>query len=379
MRQKIGVLVISSALASVVVTGSGPPGTEMVAGQVRPPASDDVPKFRLDPAWPKIPNNWTFGQAASVAVDAQDHVWVLHRPGSLSAEERPKAAPPVLEFDAAGNFIQGWGGPGQGYEWFQEEHGIHIDPKGYVWITGNLEKDHHILKFTKAGKFVMQIGHAGQSKGNADTKNLNRPADVFVYAKTNEAFVADGYGNRRVIVFDADTGEFKRMWGAFGNVPSDTPPNLALADAEENGAPQFGNPVHAARVSNDGLVYVSDRAGKRVQVFTLDGKYVKQVFIGRDCKTPECGTGTTAACTAFSPDPAQRFMYVGDRGHGTVTVFNRKTLERLDTFGQIGSAPGEFRTLHHMATDSKGNLYVAQITMIRPDTRGIQKFTLVVP
>ena len=379
MRQTIGVLVISSALASVVVTGSGHPGTEVVAEQVRPPAADAVPKFRLDPAWPKIPNSWTFGQVSSVAVDAQDHVWLLHRPGSLSAEEKPRAAPPVLEFDAAGNFIQAWGGPGQGYEWFQEEHGIHIDPKGYVWITGNLENDHHVLKFTKAGKLVMQIGRAGQSKGNADTTNLNRPADVFVYAKTNEAFVADGYGNRRVIVFDADTGEFKQMWGAFGNVPADAPPDPALADAEENGAPQFGNPVHAARVSNDGLVYVSDRAGKRVQVFTLDGKYVTQVFIGRDCKSPACGNGTTASCTAFSTDPAQRFMYVGDRSHGTVMVFNRKTLELLDSFGQMGTAPGEFRTLHHMATDSKGNLYVAQIAMLRPETRGIQKFTLVVP
>lgn len=340
-------------------------------------STSDTPKFQVDPAWPKIPNNWQFGQVASVSVDAQDHVWVLQRPGTLGPEEKSRAAPPVIEFDAAGNFVQAWGGPGLGYEWPDSEHGVYVDPKGFVWVGGNGAKDHHVLKFTKSGKFVMQIGRAGRSKGNADTENLNQPADTFVYAKTNELFVADGYGNRRVAVFDPDTGRFKRMWGAFGNVPTDAPPNPALPDADENGAPQFVQPVHATRVSNDGLVYVSDRGGKRVQVFTLEGKYVSQVFIGRDCKTPECGNGTTAASTAFSTDPAQRFLYVGNRSQAKVMVLDRKTLKILDAFGQWGSAPGEFGTLHHMAADSKGNLYVTEVTPLRPENRRIQKFTLV--
>ena len=252
---------------------------------------------------------------------------------------------------------------------------MYVDPKGFVWIGGNGANDNQILKFTKAGKFVMQIGRAGQSKGNADTQNLNQPADTFVYAKTNELFVADGYGNRRVIVFDADTGRFKRMWGAFGNVPDRrrrrTP---RFPTRTTKGAPQFVQPVHAARVSNDGLVYVSDRGGKRVQVFTLDGKYVSQVFIGRECKAPECGNGTTAASTAFSTDPEQRFLYVGNRSQAKVMVLNRKTLEILDSFGQWGSAPGDFGTLHHMAADSKGNLYVTEVTPLKPENRRIQKF-----
>ena len=345
----------------------------------------DVPAFTVDPAWPTIPNNWQFGQVASVAIDAQDHVWVLQRPGTLAPEEKPRAAPPLLEFDAAGTFIQAWGGPlgaealakaaGEGYEWPNSEHGVYVDPKGFVWIGGNGDKDHQILKFTKAGKFVMQIGRAGKSTGNADTRNLNQPADTFVYAKTNELFVADGYGNRRVIVFDADTGAFKRMWGAFGNVPTDGAPDLAQADIGAAGPPQFVQPVHAARVSNDGLVYVSDRGGKRVQVFTIDGKYVSQVFIGRECKAPGCGNGTTAASTAFSPDAAQRFLYVGNRSQAKVMVFDRKTLGLLDSFGRWGSAPGEFGTLHHMAADSKGNLYVTEVTPLKPENRRIQKFT----
>ena len=335
----------------------------------------DVPRFRVDPAWPKIPNKWVFGEVASVSIDAQDHVWVLQRPGSLNADEKARAAPPVLEFDAAGNFVQAWGGPGQGYEWPETEHGVYVDSKGFVWIGGNGAKDHQILKFTKTGKFVMQIGRAGQSKGNADTQNLKMPADAFVHAATNELFVADGYGNRRVIVFDADTGRFKRMWGAFGAVPTDDAPNPAIPDGLLRGASQFVQPVHAVRVSKDGLVYVSDRGGKRVQVFGLDGTYMTQVFIGRECRVPACGNGTTTASTAFSADPEQRYLYVANRSQAKVMVFERRTLTQLDEFGQWGSAPGQFGTLHHMNADSKGNLYVTEVTPLTPANRRIQKFT----
>ena len=225
----------------------------------------------------------------------------------------------------------------------------------------------------------MQIGRAGQSKGNSDTQNLKQPADTWVHAKTNELFVADGYGNRRIIVFDADTGRFKRMWGAFGNKPTDDPPNPALPDADPQGASQFVQPVHAARVSKDGLVYVSDRGGKRVQVFRLDGTFVSQVFIGRECKAPDCGNGSTAASTAFSTDAAQRFLYVGNRSQAKVMVFERRSLTLLNTFGEWGSAPGQFGTLHHMAADSKGNLYVTEVTPLRPENRRVQKFVLTTP
>ena len=367
LKRHIGLPALSGVVVSLCCVQS-------VAAQTKSSALREVPNFQVDPSWPKIPNNWQFGQVASVAIDAQDNVWVLQRPDTLKPEEKPRAAPPLIEFDSEGNFLQAWGGAGQGYEWPSSEHGVYVDPKGFVWIGGNGAKDNQILKFTKAGKFIMQIGHSGQSKGNADTQNLNQPADTFLYAKTNELFVADGYGNRRVIVFDPDTGKFKRMWGAFGNVPTDDPPNPANPDADPKGAPQFVQPVHAARVSNDGLVYVSDRAGKRVQVFTIAGKYVNQVFIGRECKAPECGNGSTAASTAFSPDPEQRYLYVGNRSQAKVMVLNRKTLEVLDSFGRWGSAPGEFGTLHHMAADSKGNLYVTEVTPLKPENRRIQKF-----
>ena len=231
-----------------------------------------------------------------------------------------------------------------------------------------------------AGKFVLQIGKKGESKGNADTRNVNMAADTFVHAKTNELFVADGYGNKRIIVFDADTGAYKRHWGAFGKPPSDAKadkpkvPEASRIPAREETGPgpdQFDNPVHAARVSNDDLVYVSDRGGKRVQVFKLDGTFVTQTFIDRWCEAPHYGNGQTVASTAFSHDPEQRFLYVASRSPARIWVLDRKTLQPLDSFGRPGIAPGEFYVLHHMNTDSKGNLYTTEVQ----DGKRAQKFT----
>ena len=287
--------------------------------------------------------------------------------------------PPLIEFDEDGKFVQGWGGPGEGYDWPEIEHGVYVDARGFVWIGGNGKNDHQLLKFTRDGKFVMQIGKKGQSKGNKDTQNVNQAADTFYYAKTNELIVADGYGNKRIIVFDADTGAFKRMWGAFGNEPlDDVPPPAKVPEASRipasmetgRGPEQFVRPVHAARVSNDGLIYVSDRGGKRVQVFTLDGKFVSQRFIDRWCEEPHCGNGQTVASTAFSHDPAQRFLYVASRSPQRVWVLDRKTMEPLDSFGRMGIAPGEFYVMHHMNVDAKGNLYVTEVQ----DGKRVQKF-----
>jgi hypothetical protein len=388
MKQRsIGVGVAVAAVTALVVSGSH--GTAAALVQQR--AAREVPKFEVDPAWPKIPNGWTLGQVASAAADDQDHIWILHRPRVVRPDQ--KTGPPVMEFDAAGNYLQGWGGAGTGYDWPQSEHGIYVDYKGYVWVGGQ-GNDDQILKFTRTGKFVMQLGHASAKKSNQDTHSFWKPADVFVYPKTNELFVADGYGNKRIIVFDADTGAFKRMWGAYGNTPMDDEP---VAGATGRGAagggggrgptltrvpakelpstdprpPQFST-VHGVKVSNDGLVYVADRGGKRVQVFTVDGKYVTQSYIDRWCETDGqgCGNGQTAASVAFSADPEQRFLYVASRSPGRIWIYDRKTLQPLDSFGRLGVAPGEFYVLHHMTTDSKGNLYTSEVE----DGRRIQKF-----
>jgi DNA-binding beta-propeller fold protein YncE len=376
-------LVLIPGMALIIGCGGTAPAPVAAQSQPLPPL--EAPKFKVEASWPKVPSQWTLGIVSSTAIDEQDHLWVLQRPRTLTPAEKPRTAPAVLEFDAAGNFIQAWGGPGTGYNWPESEHGIYVDPKGFVWIGGQGEED-QLLKFTKAGKFVMQIGTPGQKKTNQDTKNVWKPADVFVHTKTNELFVADGYGNKRIIVFDADTGAFKRMWGAFGSVPMDDPPEAGESSRGNGPAPQplgpdgplqFVPPVHAVKVSNDGFVYVGDRGGRRVQVFTLDGKYVSQVFIGRECHAPDCGNGTTAAGLAFSQDPEQRFLYVANRSQAQVMAFNRKTLEYLDSFGSWGSEPGQFGTLHHLSVDSKGNLYTAEVTPLKPVNRRVQKFTFV--
>jgi DNA-binding beta-propeller fold protein YncE len=322
------------------------------------------PTFELDPSWPELPNNWVLGECSSVAVDGRDHIWVLHRPRTVPEEQRDNAAPPVLEFDDTGMFVAAWGGPGEGYDWPWNEHGIHVDHNGHVWIGGNNptgrtppseESDDMLLKFTNAGEFLMQIGGRNQSEGNLDTDSVKKSAEMFVYPDTNEVFVADGYGNRRVIVFDADTGEFKRMWAAFGNEPTDTPPE-ADPDAPDDGQgpPGFGT-VHGIEVSNDGLVYVADRNNSRIQIFDLEGNYLKQVFINQ-----YEGRSLTAAGLAFSPDPEQRFMYVADQANLHIHVLDRQSLEVLDSWGELGTEPGTFDALHHLAVDSKGNLYTAE-------------------
>ena len=325
-----------------------------------------VPMFQVDPFWPKIPEKWLLGQTPGVAVDAGDHVWIIQRPKSVdqqwAAANPPEAdcctpAPPVMEFDAAGNYIQGWGGEGPGYEWPLDEHGMHIDYKGNVWLGSaggpNSKLEHHLLKFTRSGKFLLQIGRRGQSQGSNDTKNLNQGADFYVYPKTNELFVADGYVNRRVIVFDADTGAYKRHWGAYGNKPDDAAPRTLVP---EGSGPQQFNLVHGIRVSNDGLVYVADRRNNRVQVFTPEGKFVKEVFIAR--KTIQLGA---AFAIGFSPDAQQQFLYVPDAGNAHVWMLNRQTLEILGNFGRYGNYAGQFQWVHSIAVDSKGNIYTGEV------------------
>ena len=342
-----------------------------------------LPQFAEERGWLKLPAKWRLGNTSAVSVDAQGHVWVLHRPRTLPENVRSMAAPPVLEFDSAGNFIQGWGGsPGSGqaaaaYEWPENEHGLHVDAKGFVWIVGNaMPQDGQILKFTKAGKFVMQIGKSGQTGGNT-TQYLLGASGLRVHPKTNELFVSDGYGNSRVMVYDSETGAFKRMWGAYGRKPVD-PPLIAigLPTSPTSQIPsgiaerlQHFKTVHDIAISNDNLIYVADRGNKRIQVFTLDGKYVAQQFVGLD--SPEY---QQARSTAFSPDPQQRFLYVA--GSPVIYILNRKTLEVLGEF-TIGTAqtnpPG-----HQIAADQRGNIYAPQAAQTGPDGKGggstVQKF-----
>jgi hypothetical protein len=338
-----------------------------------------APEFRVDPSWPTIPNNWVLGEVTSVSVDRNDNIWVLHVPQSIPEDQRANAAPPVLEFDQAGKLLRSWGGPAEGKEWLGREHGIFVDSNDFVWIGGRAgwpretspgNSDDMIMKFTMDGDLVLTVGHRGQSKGNLDTENVHQATDAFVDTDAHEVYAADGYGNNRVIVFDSDTGQFKRMWGAFGNPPPATfEPNAATPQPQTTpeGPPDFGLP-HAIKVSRDGVVYVADRINNRIQMFTREGMFLRQVRVtneGSDVVPVPAGF-------AFSPDPDQQYLYVVDSGPMRVVIFDRKTMTQIGVVGMRGKNPGEFDIVHHMAVDSKGNLYTAEIV----NNRRAQRFVL---
>lgn len=362
-------LSLAGSLFPLVLSGDDRPA--------RPRMSSGVPTFEPDPYWPKpLPNKWMLGTVSGVRVDSHDHIWVLHRPRRLDKHDLYGAdgkadccfpAPAVVEFDREGNVLQGWGGPSQDYEWPQDEHGIAVDRNSNIWVTGSNEHDHQILKFTKAGKFLLQIGKAGKSQGSNDTGNLRRPAAIALYEPDDEIFVADGYANRRVIVFDAITGKYKRHWGAYGNVPDDSAaPKYTF---QGPGSPQF-NVVHGIAVSADKLVYVCDRLNNRIQVFKPDGSFVKEGYISRKTDTPD----GTALDVAFSADQQQQFIYVVDMANKKVQIVNRATLEVVGYFGgRGGHGLGDFYHIHSISTDSQGNVYLGEVNYGRRALRWMYK------
>ena len=329
-----------------------------------------IPAFTVDDDWLKpLPHDWVLGSLASVAVDRRDHVWILHRPGMVAEGEidaGKMAAPPVIELDPLGNVVQGWGGPAAEYSWMEgstapypvgtpAEHGIWVDHADNVWVTGN---GHVALKFTRGGRFLLQIGELWKTGGSSDTRLLGNPTDIAVHARTNEVFVADGYVNRRVIVFDADTGTYKRHWGAYGQTPDDG----SVDNYDPPGPPprQFFQ-LHGISVAHDGLVYASDRQRNRVQVFQGNGAFVGEVFFETQ-DVPIQGEGRGAvgstARTALSADPEQQYLYVGDSANSKVWILRRSDLQ---TVGSVENAGG-----HHIGgPDASGNIYVVRGRLVR--------------
>ncbi|MEY4857173.1 MAG: hypothetical protein RLZZ97_2003 [Gemmatimonadota bacterium] len=326
-----------------------------------------APRFEVDPVWPKpMPNHWILGSVIGVGVDSRDHVFIIHR-GDSTLNQRTEAglnanppiaeccasAPPILEFDPAGNLVKGWGGPGEGYVWPGSNHGVAVDDKDNIWIGGNGPTDSHILKFSHEGKFLQQIGTPGQGSASNDSTHFGRVAKITFDAKAGEAYVADGYGNKRVAVLDMNSGKLKRFWGAYGNKPDDA--RMPPYDPSAPLAQQFRNPVHCAEPTNDGMVYVCDRPNDRIQVFQKNGKFVKEVRI-----VPATRGDGSVWDIAFSKDAAQKYMYLADGKNERVYVMDRLSLEILTSFGDGGRQPGQFFAVHSIATDSKGNIYTTE-------------------
>jgi hypothetical protein len=368
MKRKKDLMIGMTFLAILAILGVGQRKLEQTAvaqtrGQVM------APRFEVDPTFPKpLPNGWYQGQSIGLWVDASDHVWIVHRPDSLDAVEAAanqsppsaeccKIAPPILEFDQAGNLLRSWGGTdGPGYEWPESNHGINIDNKGFVWIGGNGTNDGHVLKFTQDGKFVQQIGRSDvPTPDSLSTERFHRVAETFFVAPSNEVFVADGYSNRRVAVLDANSGKMKRFWGAYGKPPDDKAAAAQGAYDPTATYQHFRGPVHCAMVSNDGLVYVCDRTANRIQIFKTDGTYVREIYTQRDSRSDG-----SVWDIDFSRDPQQRFLYVADGRNQKVRIFDRASMNELTTFGKGGHYPGEWYSLHNIALDSKNNLYTVE-------------------
>jgi hypothetical protein len=314
----------------------------------------EPPRMQVDPSWPKpLPHHWMLGEVSGVAVDAADNVWIIQRPRGVKADQTHVPAPPVIEFDPSGTVLRAWGGPGPGYDWFQNEHGITIDPQGFVWLGGNGPADGQVLKFTPQGSFLLQIGHPAKGAASNDVTRLGRPAEVAVDAAANEVYVADGYGNRRVIVFDATTGAYKRHWGAYGERPSDGPQHYDPAAPLPR---QFGRPVHCVKLANDGLVYVCDRQNDRIQVFHKDGRFVTEWRIA---------PGTTGLGSVWDlglwPDAGQTLLFNADGQTDQVRVLRRGDGTILGAFGRAGRRAGEFHWVHSLAIDSHGTVFTTEV------------------
>ena len=349
----------------------------MPADASGPGVPPGVAQFAVDPFWPQpLPNNWIIGQVAGLSIDADDHVWIIHRPWTVQATNAgatpPMAvrdnawgstpvqstccvtAPPVIEFSPEGAVLRSWGA-GEGYDWFNSEHGIHVDHNGNVWVAGNGDGDHHMMKFTKDGEHLLTIGGVGVSQGSNDTNSVRGVAIMESDPAANELYVADGYGNRRLIVFDAETGAYKRHWGAYGERPTDDNPGPWDPNAPPSRT--WRTPVHGLAIAADGLVYVTDRPSNRIQVFQKDGTYVREAVLA----PLTYGPGSTWDVVLDPLDPEQRFLYVPDGTNHKVWALDRETLEPVHSWGRAGRAPGQFDWLHNMEFDSQGNAFTSEV------------------
>ena len=281
----------------------------------------------------------------------------------------------MLRAGAAGDGVrpgrqsaQAWGGPGPGYDWPENEHGIHIDPKGFVWVGGNGEKDGQILKFTHDGKFVLQIGKPGPQTGSSDTTRLGRPANIQVDPATNEVYVADGYCNHRVIVFDADTGVYKRHWGAYGKPPTDDKRRPTTRRRRRRSSSPI--PVHCVQ-DRQGRAGLRLRPLERSDPGVPQGRHVREGVLRRE--------GTLAKGSVWDLDLLDRsgetYFSMPTAPTTKCARWCARPAKFVGTFGRNGRNAGEFHWVHNIAIDSKGNIYTTEV-----DTgKRAQKFRYVGP
>jgi DNA-binding beta-propeller fold protein YncE len=374
MTKKMKIAVGTSLALAVAAMGAG---QSLLQKPVVAQAGSMVsaPSFEVDPYWPKpLPNQWIIGRTIGIDIDERDHVFIVHRDQDamfggvteiglkMGVSDCCTPAPPILEFDPEGNLVNAWGGPGDNFTWPASNHGLAVAPNGNVWIGGNGGGDSHVLVFTGDGQFVAQYGMPGQEVDSNSMTHFGQVADIEIDGNANEAYIADGYRNKRVAVLDLNTGAFKRYWGAYGNRPEDVRVDYTPGEPLPQ---QFRGPVHCAVPSDDGLLYVCDRGSDRIQVFRPDGTFVREVVIAPDT----LAQGSTWDIS-FSNDAEQKFLYLADGQNFKIYVLDRESMEVLTSFGGGGRQPGQFYAPHSIASDSNNNIYTTETY----EGKRVQKF-----
>ena len=358
--------------------------------------------YKVDPAWPKpLPNKWSMQQIVDMAVDKEDHIWIVNRqsdarPDELGAMTKPPRSeccvlgPEIIEFDQAGNVVRAWGGPKYTEGWPGRLQTMFVDRDKNVWLSGTMPGD-GIIKYTKDGKFVSDFGHRGPKVPADQVKQNNQQTDIFppgigsfhLDEDAREIYISDGFLNKRILVYDMDAGAFKRGWGGHG-VPLSEIDNDPTPPYDISGPPpdqkQFAPALHCVHLSRDGFVYVCERGSDRVQVFTKQGKFVMQFFVhpatqsrGENCggiwstTAPPCGT---VYHLALSTDPQQKFIFVADGTNNIVWIFNRKDGTPAGSFGGNGRYAGNLHWIDSIVVDSKNNVYTGEVE----DGKRVQKF-----
>jgi hypothetical protein len=360
--------------------------------------ANGAPMFRVDAFWPKpLPNRWSMQQVTGLWVDDKTgHVWFLNRAAAADGDEigggdnPPRIlccvrGPEAIEVDQDGNVVSSFGGPGYADDkWPKNLQTIIVDRDENVWISGTGAQD-SILKFSHDGKLLWDFGHRPPQGGKETNQNTDWMVSKGRFNLDQDAREIYIINQKRVVVYDMDTGAFKRGWGGHGmplsEITNDPIPSYKFTGAPPPDEKNFVPDLHFAEIDKDGLVYVGERGQDRISIYTKQGKWVKDYYVApntpsqraQDCgglaltKLPPCGTTYKMV---FSKDPEQKYMYVADGTNNVVWILDHATGKTLGNFGRNGKYAGQFHWINAIGTDKQGNIYTGEVEQ----AKRIQKF-----